>query len=77
MLMNAQINHGATNGYSSRCYRCNRMDSLQPCNFCEHAICSNCRQHCSTCNNEFCGTCSTIDYSSHIERTFCLSCSSQ
>ena len=43
------------------CYRCNRGAVHGKCGFCEHGICNECAHICSTCENVYCGGCSTIE----------------
>ncbi|KAI8366804.1 uncharacterized protein BYT42DRAFT_587923 [Radiomyces spectabilis] len=63
----------AMNG-AGPCYRCSRHPSSDRCAFCEQLICANCAQTCHSCQNQYCTTCSVIDYSSSMEAVFCLSC---
>jgi hypothetical protein len=49
-------------------------DQLCCCSFCERTVCHSCFNRCETCRQVFCTLCSTIDYTSRHERSYCLDC---
>lgn len=44
------------------------------CSFCDRQACTSCTRQCERCRQLFCSLCSTADYSSRVERSFCLDC---
>ena len=48
--------------------------ALAPCAHCAKASCAACHNSCEGCGATFCKFCSTCDYSSRLERWFCLDC---
>eukprot|EP01029_Cantina_marsupialis_P016106 TRINITY_DN357506_c0_g1_i1.p1 TRINITY_DN357506_c0_g1~~TRINITY_DN357506_c0_g1_i1.p1 ORF type:complete len:120 (-),score=10.53 TRINITY_DN357506_c0_g1_i1:89-448(-) len=57
------------------CIKCSQIASEQhKCSFCEKAGCNMCGIVCEFCGENFCSTCSTIDYSEVHERAVCLQC---
>ncbi|KAI9472166.1 MAG: hypothetical protein EXX96DRAFT_348085 [Benjaminiella poitrasii] len=55
------------------CYKCSRSPLHGRCTFCEHTLCQDCIQQCSSCQQNYCTTCSVIDYSLSLDQVFCLS----
>lgn len=61
-----------------KCIKCATTKSstnFRNCSFCSHSICRNCLIDCISCNELFCMSCSTIDYTSAIPRNICIDCS--
>jgi hypothetical protein len=49
-------------------------ESFHSCFFCTRQACSSCTRPCESCGHTFCSLCSTVDYTTRAERTFCLDC---
>lgn len=47
---------------------------FQKCSFCDRQACTSCNRTCERCQQYFCSLCSTADYNSRLERSFCLDC---
>jgi len=50
------------------------QSKLSSCCFCERQACVTCSAICQECQHRFCTLCTTKDYSSTVERSFCLDC---
>ena len=47
---------------------------LSSCSFCDRQSCLACSTQCQECQQRFCTLCTTTDYSSTVERSYCLDC---
>eukprot|EP00941_MAST-03F_sp_MAST-3F-sp1_P003436 g3436.t1 len=62
---------------NTMCYVCQLNTNAQvPCAHCGHNVCDMCLRQCELCQDVFCSLCTTVNYASRYDRTFCISCNS-
>ena len=72
----ARGGHGDDTCHICRAAACNTHGTAlpAPCAHCAKTSCAACQNPCEGCGAAFCKFCSTCDYSTRLERWFCLDC---